>query len=228
MKCVKCGKEITKYDAYCNNCGTINLNCDKNKVLQDMLEDKNYQYEVNNLWHNKLSRFLDNSKQLFVLLNLISFIISFPVFKYVFDIGNRYNLLLLVFVLMLNFYRLCIQFILKKAKMHWWGMFIPGYDIYLMFKLSFGNGYLFILMLFPMMVFFVSVDLLSSAAGLGILVFVLEMGSLIIILIEMLVLLFMIGRRFGRSGIITVLFFYVIIPSIAFNKKYVYDDKYEY
>ncbi len=226
MKCVKCGNDITENDLYCPVCGTINIKNKENEVIASMANNKDYQYDEENTLIKKIIRKLDNCKALFIIINIILFLISFPLFKYGFDIGDRYNLLLLVFSLLFDTYALSLEVILKKAGLSWWGIFIPLYNLYLLFKLIFGNGYLSIISIIPLLIFWYAYDFLSYAPGLSGITTFLELGSMAAIIIEFMVIFFMIGKRFGRSGIITMLFSYVIIPSIAFNKKYTYDNYY--
>ena len=226
MKCVKCGNDITQKDLYCPACGTINLKNKENEVIASMANNKDYQYDEENTLTKKIIRKLDNCKALFIIINIILFLISFPLFKYGFDIGDRYNLLLLVFSLLFDTYVLSLEIILKKAGLSWWGIFIPLYNLYLLFKLIFGNGYLSIISIIPLLVFWYAYDFLSYAPELSGITIFLELGSMVAIVIEFMVIFFMIGKRFGRSGIITMLFSFVIIPSIAFNKKYTYDNYY--
>lgn len=226
MKCVKCGNDITYKDLYCPVCGTINLKNKENKIIDNMANNKDYQYDEENTFIKKIIRKLDNCKALFIIINIILFLVSFPLFKYGFDIGDRYNLLLLVFTLLFDTYVLSLEIILKKAGLSWWGIFIPLYNFYLLFKLIFGNGYLFIISIIPLLVFWYAYDFLSFIPPLVDITTFLELGSMAAIVIEFMVIFFMIGKRFGRSGIITMLFSFVIIPSIAFNKKYTYDNYY--
>lgn len=226
MKCVKCGNDITQQDLYCPVCGTINLKNKENKIIASMANNKDYQYDEENTLIKKIIRKLDNCKALFIIINVILFLVSFPLFKYGFDIGDRYNILLLVFSLMFDTYVLSLEVILKKSGLSWWGIFIPLYNFYLLFKLIFGNGYLFIISIIPLLVFWYAYDFLSFVPPLVDITTFLKLGSMAAIVIEFMVIFFMIGKRFGRSGIITMLFSYVIIPSIAFNKKYTYDNYY--
>lgn len=223
MNCTKCGKPLNKEDVYCFSCGTININNPKNKIIKDMVEDKNYQYDDKNTWYVKMNNFFNNSIWIFVIINVIGVLLSIPIFKYIFS--SSYNVFFWDFIIIFNFYKFCIELLLKKANLPWWGLFIPIYDVYLLFRLAFGNGLSFIVLLIPFFLFMMAdVFMFSFSSALVALGGVLNVIALVLCFIISLVVLFWIGKRFGRSGIITVLFFYVIIPSIAFNKNYKYTE----
>ena len=77
-----------------------------------------------------------------------------------------------------------------KAGEPWWGYFVPFYNTYLTFKVGFGNGWYFLMMIIPIVGLFVP-----------------------------FVLLYQIGKKFYKSGWLTLFFPYVMIPIIALDKK---------
>ena len=86
--------------------------------------------------------------------------------------------------------------IYKKANQPAWGAFIPVYNLFVLSEMVFGIGWLFVLEFLPYY--------LGYIFG--------------------LVSFFMLGKKFNTSGILTMLFPFIMIPVIAFNNKYQYKN----
>ena len=117
-----------------------------------------------------------------------------------------------------------IQRLLIKAKLPWWGIFIPIYDFYLICKLAFGNSNVFKLLVLMFIIYIgLTIYITNYPNGLDI-----KLINIVLLLYTILVGLislsipFGIGRSFNHSGIITLIFAPIIIPILAFSNKYTY------
>lgn len=213
--CFKCGNVLDNNYRCCMNCGAINLNHPDNKNIVEVLKANGTIKELKTI--NNIDKVNENNAMnivLFIILNCIGFL------ALIIGISTKtsdltYNLILSSII---YFYFICYQLLLKKANLPWWGIFIPIYNLYLINKLSFGNGWYCIIPFVPIILFLLCVflhllNLLSLVMTL----------SHVIFYIYPILLLFCIGRRFGRSGILTLLLSFIIIPSIALSNRYQYE-----
>ena len=86
--------------------------------------------------------------------------------------------------------------IYKKAGQPFWGAFVPFYNLFVFSEMVFGIGWLFVLEFLPYY--------LGYIFG--------------------LVSFFMLGKKFNTSGILTMIFPFIMLPIIAFNNKYQYKN----
>lgn len=203
MKCTKCNNEYENFYTNCPKCGCIN-----SMYIQNISQN------VNDLPSNNVLKKNTIEIILFVFLNIISF--AFLVFLFM----KRSNLNLIfsiIFSVILEFYFICLQFLLKRAYLPWWCIFIPFVNSWLLCKLAFKNGSL---SLIPIVLFFLS--LLSFYLNVALFYFIFVRLLTICVILYPPFFLFFLGKSFGRSGILTLLFSFVIIPTIAFSKKYKY------
>lgn len=107
---------------------------------------------------------------------------------------------------------------LKKANIPWWGFFIPWYNVYLLSKLAFKDGWIFLIIFLP-----VGLPIIYVLLGIKSLITFLVKLQEIIMFIYSLAFTFCLGKSFGRNGLITILFSFVVIPTIALSKKYKYE-----
>ena len=214
MNCVKCGAEMKENFRCCLRCGALNPYHPDNQSTLAFLNNKDVKElakkpEVdNNAFAPELSPL---SKILFLIVNLCGFCFSFLCFSL---IGIEMGINLIVTTIF-YFYFVCYQLLFVKAYLPWWGIFIPVYNIYLINKLSFGTGWFFLIPFIPLV--------LLIAASILRVVFLIKLAlnaQYIISLLYSPFLLFFLGKRFGRSGILTILLGFIIIPVIAFSSKY--------
>ncbi|MEE0699259.1 MAG: zinc-ribbon domain-containing protein [Bacilli bacterium] len=217
MVCKKCGSEIKETQLFCLECGMVNLDNPNNALLQKMAEESIAEDNKKTSNFSKLVSKARESKLVFTLVNLLVYVllIILAINK---TAGSNWSGWFVCFaVSFFYFYVICYQVLAKKAGFCWWGILTPFYNLYLLFKIALKKGYLCITFLLPLFSFLYK-DVLSFIQ-LGLFALILSWFLLILIIF---IILFFTGKRFGRNGFITVIFFFVIIPSIAFNKKYQY------
>lgn len=217
MICPKCGKEMDPSWRCCLACGALNES-NKAKSSNDSIETLSLDDDINN---GDLS-----SNMTMYSVNFVLYIISFIallVVKFNNEILDSFIYKFLI-ITPSYFYLLCYQILFKKAKLKWWGIFIPIYNLYLMFKMAYGNGWHF-LTLFIAPVLIVAETYFGLTYNINITKYV-NIAAAIISCIVSLSLISNIGSKFGKSGILTVLFTPIMIPYIAFSKKTKYYKNY--
>ena len=242
MKCLNCGQEIDVHDIYCNYCGHINKGENQNNINEQNNNVSNNNNIINNNVNNNINEqninnqnevsepIIRNNNKTYVQQNQIHNLIN----QEPITVGYKYNLIafLIVNILLyitivgsasyslyinnnkeaaLNimialsifyFYVICFETILIKADMPWWIIFIPIANIYALYKISFGPG----------------------GAILAIILIAISTYIIpVLLLIIDVIYLFVLGKRFGRSGLLTLLLSFVVIPTIAFSSKYQYE-----
>ncbi len=210
MFCNNCGLEISKDDRSCFNCGAVNIH---NKENEEFLTNAS-KVKVKEKYDGKL-----NVPYLIVNLILFSILLLFDLLFIKF-IPFLYSALGITIA---YFYFFSYQKLLIKAALPWWGVFIPIYNIYLWYKLTFDSGVMFTLLQFLIPLFilvtmplFVMLDMYKVTQ-------ILYALYLLYTSVISILSLYLLGKNFGRSGILTILFFYVIIPSVAFSKQFKYN-----
>lgn len=217
MICPKCGKEMDPSWRCCLACGALNES-NKANSSNDSIETLSLDDDINN---GDLS-----SNMTMYSVNFVLYIISFIallVVKFNNEILDSFIYKFLI-ITPSYFYLLCYQILFKKAKLKWWGIFIPIYNLYLMFKMAYGNGWHF-LTLFIAPVLIVAETYFGLNYNINITKYV-NIAAAIISCIVSLSLISNIGSKFGKSGILTVLFTPIMIPYIAFSKKTRYYKNY--
>lgn len=198
--CINCGNEITKNMVSCPRCGVYNKNNNvPTPVYQEIgYEHSNYKY----------------SKPAFIIVNVIIFIsLLVTVFSSLFMLEEEIIMIIvgIIGTILVYFPFFCFELLFIKAELPWWGLFVPIYNVILFYSLCTGNGASCLVEIIPVGISFLGV----ITSSIGLITFANAINSIIGI-----VLLFKLGRRFGRSGILTVLFGFVIIPAIALSKRY--------
>ena len=212
--CSRCGSEMSLNSRYCMKCGNLNeRHPDNNKYSKIMDKNQNTTYQIgsgkkiaesnpsisnNNMGSNVVSNKTTNRLS-FILFNvavivIMTLIIASPLFslsEYTVDSVLKSGVLnnfLYEGIFLLSF--ICMQIVFIKMDEYWWCSFIPFYNTYLMCKKLFGNGWLFILLLIP-----------------------------IVNIVFGLVFTYKLGTSFGKSGILTVLFVPIMLIIIAFGSS---------
>lgn len=219
MICSKCGSEINENQRYCEVCGTINVSNPSNRTLKNMAEEAILEDEKEPGKFSKFILWAKNSNVLFIVVNLVIYVLLMMATIREVTGSNWSTWFVCFMVSFFHFYFVCYQLIIKKAGFCWWGVIIPGYNLYILFKMSMKNGYVSVFFIIPLLGYIIK-DVLTFL-GFG---YVVDISNLMLMFVAICLIFFFTGKRFGRSGIITVLFFYVIIPSITFSKKYQYHD----
>ena len=114
-------------------------------------------------------------------------------------------------------YLVSIQLILVKAGEHWWSLFIPVYDIYVLNRVIFGNGWMFLsLAIVPILMY------LSTMAGAILFIPVLMGLEAIVALVYVIVGVNRFSNSFGVNSLLVFFFPFIMIPLIAFSRRYTY------
>ena len=107
---------------------------------------------------------------------------------------------------------------------YWWGMLIPGYNIYLLLQLAFGSGSMFFWIGILGVMSLCSRELLVEG-GMPLLYTIIVWVTLLAVALTLLVFPFSLGKRFHQIGILTFLFSFIMIPIMAFSKKIQYQNR---
>lgn len=245
MVCQKCGNEYDDNLRCCFKCGTLNPNNSdniKNKATKSMLHTQ--QKELNkyksNSFFNSYSFY--NKKQgkrqvsflnnipLYILVNIIVFTISLigygNLLKYINIDINSFSFFFYSLIIMC--YLICFQFIFDKANRTWWTVFIPIYNLGVFFKITFDDiKLLFITIVLPfvpkisIIVFkYLNIESLVSNTFLPSIYIVCNSFLILIYILSM----FNFSKKFKSNSFLTVIFGFVMIPFIAFQRKYTYDN----
>ncbi len=229
MKCSKCGNEMLETDKWCKKCGFTNPYYKENPSTNPYLTVTDSKVPVGN--QTKIEPIKKEKKDhliIFLAVNIVMFfayLYSFTFIKYLPEqyqsiIGEKTSLLFPSFLIS-YFYCICFELLLKKADLPWWGMFIPGYNIYLLFQLAFGSGSMFFWVGILGVMSLCSRELLVEG-GMELLYTAIVWVTLLAIGLTLLLLPFSLGKRFHQIGILTFLFSFIMIPIMAFSKKIQY------
>lgn len=216
MICKKCGKEMDPSWRCCLSCGELNYNHPANQDGNIEVLSLDDDEPKNNIAQNIT---LYSVNFVLYILSLIGLSVIKVNSDINFDIINSFGYKFIICTIS-YFYLFCYQLLLKKANLNWWGIFIPIYNLYLIFKLAYGNGWHFLtLFISPILIFISSYVTVKYDFMYG--RYIIYLAGLLSTIIS-LALTANVGTRFGRNGIITILFAFIVIPMIAFNKKYKY------
>lgn len=200
MYCSKCGKKIN--EGKCDNC---------NKQYQ------NNEYLIN----------IVNSTSFYVV-NLIYFVLGFSIMFITFDMISDLDILVVTLSIILSivaiFYNIANQLLFVKAKLPWWGVYIPFYSAYLASKLSFKNGWYFLIPFIPIILAIINVYLVVYM-NINNFTTIVNIISYLVPFIYTVISSYMLGKRFGMNGWLIIFFSYITLPIIAFSKVYQYKDE---
>ena len=220
--CSRCGSEMKNNSRYCMKCGNLNMDHPDNKGMVKYVKDNkgDYSYSsgekfINNEVNNgdlKLVSLRKSLKSCFIfntILYLVSILLTFFIYyNYLGNIEAVFNssIAYCVIAVSISFiYMFAYELLFIKLGFSWWESLVPIYNVILLSKRVFDNDYIGLLILVP---------------------FVGQIFSLILI--------YKMGVKFGKSGILTLLFPVIMILIISFGEalfddtKIVSDDDYAY
>ncbi len=194
--CPKCGAEMKKTARYCMKCGQLNYAHPDNASMKEVawkgarkasfvMGDN---YNSFNISGNHIGIFRDCLIINIILHLILVVLLALPMF--LFGKGAVAIVLIVLIVGIMFFYNYAFQRIYIKAGENWWAYFVPLYGQYVQYKISLGNGWLFLLSFIP-----------------------------VINVILMLISNYKLGKNFNKSGVLTLLFSPVMIPIIAYGKS---------
>jgi len=195
MYCSKCGKQLL--NGKCNDCEI------KNNHIKEITSSVSF-YIVNLIYV-----VLMFSLQFISLSNIIN--------------NSIVNIILsLIYIIISYMFIISIEIIFIKAKLPWYGTFIPIYGEYLMCKLCFKKGYIYLIPILTYILILLELFLqMFGYLEFNILLFFI---CYLILIIYSCFVLYNIGKRFGMSGWVTLFFIYITLPILAFSKDYQYKD----
>ena len=215
--CSRCGNEIKNTSRYCMKCGNLNMDHPDNKNMKKFYKDRMETYSISNgqseFVQNKgeVKQNLGDFKGINILLTIstIIYIIIIGVVSFYY-IQNCNSMLDFVtssvyipyILISISFISLFSSLLLfTKMGQDWWKALIPIYNLAVLSKCIFGTSYLWLLIFIP----FVNI-------------------------IYCVVLLYNLGRKFDKNGILMVLFGFILVivtsyDSSLFNNTIFSSDK---
>ena len=217
--CNRCGAPMKKNQRYCMKCGNLNYDHPDNRSMRayatgTVTEGGQQQPYV--VGENNLNLAIGNEavrgevladkagkRKTCFLVNVLLFLISVVIltvvmFSFTKDFAALfadpvYNVVLLMLTFIF-FYFLAMQFLYMKANRPWWSFFVPIYGQWIQYEISMGSGIYFLLSFIPIV------------------------GTII-----SLVSTYQLGKKFGKSGWLTLFFGFIMIPAIAFGSNVAYE-----
>ena len=203
--CNRCGSEIKSSDRYCMKCGNLNASHPSNQKYSKILNKiNNSNYQIGSgkriINNDQSVTFLskhNNNRLIFVLVNTFVLLIAtliavLPLFSLdsysIESILGSGALTNLLIVGIIALGTISFEILFIKLDIPWWASFIPFYNYYLMSTVLLNNGWLFLLMFVP-------------GVNIGFL----------------LVLFYKLGEAFGKNGVLTAIFPFIMVPVIAYG-----------
>lgn len=210
--CSRCGSEMKNSSRYCMKCGNLNINHPDNKGMVKYIKDNKDDYSITggNVYinsgannHINLTSLRNSFKSCFIFNVVLYFIMMLIIFLIYYNSLGDINSLLksnifnsIILVSISFIYAFAYELMFVKMGCSWWKALIPIYNIVLLSKRIFKNDYIWLLIFIP---------------------FVGE--------IYLLVLLYKLGIKFGKSGILTALFPMIMIILISLGESLFEDTR---
>lgn len=190
--CSKCGGEMKRTARYCMKCGNLNFDHPDNDFMKQYTDSnvKDGVFISGDVSFNNKS---DNKFKKCFLINLIIHgLLGFLCLIPAFISSNNIavSILSLIMVCLLFLFNYSFQCVYIKADKPWWSYFVPFYGNYVFFEISMNFGWWFVVTFIPVI------------------------GAVI-----NFVAYYKLGKKFYKSGILTMLFPFVMIPIIGLDKK---------
>lgn len=193
--CDRCGSEMKKSARYCMKCGNLNYMHPENESMK--------QYAFQNV---NQGQFISNINSDFS----VSDNINRKSFKTCFIVNLIFHVLILIGCILLNntdefilvgiisfitcgllfLFNYSFQCIYIKSGKPWWSYYVPIYSNYVFFEITMGSGWLFLITCIPVV------------------------GTII-----NLIAYYRLGQKFYKSGILTLLFPFIMVPVIGLSKS---------
>ena len=200
--CNKCGSEMKKDARYCMKCGNLNYLHPKNESM------KQYAWQNIKQGHFISGANIENGSSFGIkhqsisgvspfktcfITNLVLHIILLVLFVVLFSSDGNIaigGVISFIVVTILFLFNYSFQCVYIKCSKPWWSYFVPIYGSYVFFEISVSCGWLFLISCIPVI------------------------GSIIY-----LIAYYRLGKKFYKSGILTLLFPFIMIPVIGLDKN---------
>jgi len=205
--CSRCGAEMKANSRYCMKCGNLNYDHPDNANMRQYISNNVNSYTVGsgqsilgNVPDGAVTQGIANSTgnpllcfclNFFALLFIVGGSILFFLVKHDFDVMSVFHSIIPVTALLFSiifFYAYSMELIYMKTNHEWWSAVVPIYNNMVLAEITFNNRMLGLLALVPVV------------------------GFLFI-----LVMFYKLGEKFGYNGWLSMFFFFIIIPMIAFG-----------
>lgn len=206
--CSRCGSELNKNARYCIKCGNINYSHPENQNMKKF-EKKNqeyiYQVGQGQIINSKDSRGVifnpsnTGNQKLCYLFNSLIFVLVLVIYaliilmgsNFIFDefVKSSFSVVCIIFSI-IYLYVASLEIIFMKTNNPWWAALIPFYNIWIFSKITLKDPRLAILYLIP---------------GVNVVLYLYSMYNL--------------GKKFGSNPKLTVIFFFLYLPIIAFKQN---------
>ena len=210
--CQRCGAEMNSNSRYCMKCGNLNYDHNANETMRPYIQDNptgfqgGYQVgsgtNINNSSDQSTIKVANNTGSyvlcyifnfaayLIVLVFLLISAFNQP-FESIKDFFSSIYPLFGLIVSYLCMYIYSLQLIAMKCNKRWWSVFIPIYNIMMLSEVVYGNKWLGIITLIPII------------------------GQLFFI-----IMLYKLGQRFQYNGFLTIILTFIIIPAMGFGSHF--------
>lgn len=209
--CSKCGSEMKKESRYCMKCGNLNYAHPDNESMKQYawqsIKQGHFISGANLDDKQPLSMTNANSKSVSnanpfracVITNIVLHVLLVVGMLFLFNmpfslIGESLPISIIIGVVggvLIGFIlNYSVQAMYIKAGEPWWGYYVPIYNNYIMFKIAMGNGWIFLTSLIPIVGFIIA-----------------------------LIALYNLGKKFYKSGWLTLFFPFIMIPIIGLDKN---------
>lgn len=211
--CSRCGAEMKSGSRYCMKCGNLNYEHEANSGMRKYIKDKNNgKYEVgagkfifspsNNQIRIGVATNTGN-KTICFLVNIILYLLCILVcFFSTVNIGNNFSFenimnsffpIIAIVITIYFIYFYALELLFMKFNRPWWSVLVPIYN------------------------FMVIADVLFKNKVLGLICFVPVIGPFFLAF-----MLYKLGEKFKFNGLLTVFFFVIVLPLLAFG-NYAYE-----
>ena len=212
--CSRCGSPMNINSRYCMKCGNLNeTHPDNNKyskILKKTNQNNSYQIGSGRKLFNKTDNKSGMSyvtekntksvRTMFILFNtliigILCLIALLPLLsmldKFSLDALLQSSIPMSLFSIgIFSLFFVSMQILFIKINEYWWASLIPFYNLYILSKVLFNKGWLFVLTFIP---------------GVNV--------------IYMIVMYYVLGKAFKKSGILTVILAPIMIAIIAFGSS---------
>ena len=196
--CSKCGSSMKSSSRYCMKCGNLNYEHPANAYMKQFVDRaQNNVSNVNYVQDTTSVSYVNDTSRSYktcLIVNLVLFftlpVILFIISLFTGDVSNVFSAIG-IFVMMGILFLIMypLQRIYIKAGEPWWSVYVPYYGNYCFFRITMDSGWLFLTLLIPFVGWVV-----------------------------LFISIYNLGKKFGRSGWLTLFFPYVMIPIIGLEK----------